>query len=263
MAEDEPVEGQDGWLTLAEIAAELRMSSATIRSWVSSGTLQATRAGKRKWLVRRSELDRMLAGDGVYDPQAPDATVPQGGWRTMDTIEVPHRLPHWSEAGRQGVTPANWLKFVDNEWRDALRASAAAPPDAGFPARLRAIAEAAARKASALVNLERDPGKWWQMQKGIPNLRLSYELRPGANRPGPNRSWTKFDAAVERLSEAMESHAVPDEQMALVELSLVMHEIADSLVDLGIYPWPDDDEYDRAERRDADSQDYEADTGAA
>jgi hypothetical protein len=181
----------------------------------------------------------------------------------MDTIEVPHRLPHWSEAGRQGVTPANWLKFVDHEWRDALRASASAPPDECFPARLRAIAEAAARKASALVNLEKDPGKWWQMQKGIPNLRLSYELRPGANRPGPRRSWTRYDVAVERLSEAMENHAVPEEQMALVELSLVMHEIADSLGDLGIYPWPDNDEYDQAERRDADTQDDEADTGAA
>jgi excisionase family DNA binding protein len=263
MAEETPVEGEDRWLTLAEVAAELRMSPATIRSWVSQGTVQATRAGKRKWLVRRSELDRMLARDGVYDPDSPEASAPEGGWREVDTIEAPHRSPHWSEAARQGVTPGSWLRFVDNEWRDAVRASATAPPDQGFPARLRAIAEAAARKASALVTLDQEPGKWWRLQKGIPSLRLSYELRPGANRPGPSGLWTRFDAAVERLSEAMEAHSVPEEEMALVELSLVLHEIADSLVDLGVYPWPDTQEYDRADGSSAESADQDAAAGAA
>ena len=37
------------------------MSPATIRSWITKGTLRAMRAGRRKWLVRRLELDRMLA----------------------------------------------------------------------------------------------------------------------------------------------------------------------------------------------------------
>lgn len=32
----------DPWLTLAEIAEELRMSPATIRSWISKGTLVLT-----------------------------------------------------------------------------------------------------------------------------------------------------------------------------------------------------------------------------
>ena len=45
----------------------------------------------------------------------------------------------------------------------------------------------------------------------------------------------------------MEAHSVPEEEMALVELSLVLHEIADSLIDLGVYPWPDTQEYDRAD----------------
>jgi len=55
-----PLADQDPWLTLAEIADELRVSPATVRLWVSQGRLEATRAGARKWLVRRSELDRML-----------------------------------------------------------------------------------------------------------------------------------------------------------------------------------------------------------
>ena len=57
---DELQESDDPWLTVAEIADELRCSPATIRSWISRGTLQAMRPGQRKLLVRRSELDRML-----------------------------------------------------------------------------------------------------------------------------------------------------------------------------------------------------------
>lgn len=45
---------------LAEVAAGLRLNPATIRLWVSKGTLPATRAGRRMLLIRRSDLDRML-----------------------------------------------------------------------------------------------------------------------------------------------------------------------------------------------------------
>jgi excisionase family DNA binding protein len=51
---------KDPWLTVAEIASELRVSPATVRLWVSKGTLPAMRAGQRKLLIRRSDLDRML-----------------------------------------------------------------------------------------------------------------------------------------------------------------------------------------------------------
>ena len=51
--------------------------------------------------------------------------------------------------------------------------------------------------------------------------------------------------------------------MALVELSLVLHEIADSLADLGAYPWPDTQEYDRADGSSAESTDEDAAAGAA
>jgi excisionase family DNA binding protein len=61
-----PVEEADPWLTLAEIAAELRVDPATVRLWISRGKLDAARAGQRKLIVRRSELDRMLADSGRY-----------------------------------------------------------------------------------------------------------------------------------------------------------------------------------------------------
>src|SRR5205807_8307066 len=88
-----PESEDDPWLTLAEIAEELRLSPATIRSWISKGTLRAMRAGRRKWLVRRSELDRMLAGADMAEPSdQPDAP----DWRAIDTIAPPHHSPHWT-----------------------------------------------------------------------------------------------------------------------------------------------------------------------
>ena len=59
--ENESDPADDPWLTLAEIAEELRVNPATVRLWVRRGRLKAMRAGQRKLLVRRSELDRMLA----------------------------------------------------------------------------------------------------------------------------------------------------------------------------------------------------------
>jgi excisionase family DNA binding protein len=247
VSEDDADPPEDRWMTLAEIAAELRMSPATIRSWVSQGTLQATRAGKRKWLVRRSELDRLLAGEGMWDPNTEGATAPEGGWREMDQIQAPHRSPHWPDEARAGVRPESWLRVADGQWQLALVESAMAPPDPNFVARIRSIAEASAMKAAAFANLEEEPGSWWRLQKGPPNLRLSYELRPEAVRPGPPRLWRRFDRTVAQLTEAMEQHSVPAEQLALERLSLVLHEIADELVERGVYPWPAASEYEQAE----------------
>lgn len=250
MSEDEADPPEDRWMTLAEIAAELRMSPATIRSWVSQGTLQATRAGKRKWLVRRSELDRLLAGKGMWSPDTAGESAPEGGWRERDQIQAPHRSPHWSEEARAGVRPESWLRVTDGEWQLALVESDMAPPDPNFVARLRTIAEASARKAGALANLAEEPGTWWRLQKGPPHLRLSYELRAAGNRPGPPKQWRRFDRTVEQLSNAMEHHSVPAEQLALERLSLVLHEIADELVERGVYPWPTPIEYEQPEAQD-------------
>jgi excisionase family DNA binding protein len=229
MAISDPDAQDDPWLTLAEIADELRMSPATIRSWISKGTLRAMRAGQRKWLVRRSELDRMLAGQDLIGP---DDESGDAAWRFSDTIEAPHRSPHWSEEAREHVSRGGWLGVAETEWREALRASAMAPPDHGFVVRIKEIADAAARKAAALENLgDEAPGTWWQRQSGLPGGVLSYELRPGANRPGPAELWARFDQAIDELGRGMAEHSVPAEQRALESVSLVLHEIVDALLE--------------------------------
>jgi len=240
VSDEEPTPPEDPWLTLAEIAEELRMSPATIRSWISKGTLRAMRAGQRKWLVRRSELDRMLAGEDLGGPDDPPGAEPG---REMDTILPPHSSPHWTDPEAiEHVSRSGWLGVAQSEWQAALEASAMAPPDAWFAYRIRTIAEAAARKAAAIANLDAEPPAWWQRQRNFRDMTLTYELRPGGNRPGPAPLWARFDATVHQLSLARQEGSLDDERMALERLSLVMHELADTLIDSGRgAPWPADE----------------------
>lgn len=179
----------------------------------------------------------MLAGADMAGPDDP-ADAPD--WRAFDTIAPPHRSPHWTNPDAlEHVSPAGWLGFAESTWRDALRASAMAPPDREFIVRIRDIAEAAARKAAALQNIgDAEPGAWWQRQSRLPSGFLTYELRPGAIRPGPAELWARFDRAVEQLGLAMAEHSVPAEQGALEEVSLVLHEVVDALLEDDGRQWP-------------------------
>ena len=74
MSEPDPDRADDPWMTIAEFAAEMRVRPVTVRSWIAKGQLRATRAGQRKWLVRRSELTRMLEL-GDEPPSSPPPPV--------------------------------------------------------------------------------------------------------------------------------------------------------------------------------------------
>ena len=77
---EEERDAADPWLTLAEIADELRVNPATVRQWVTKGQLKASRAGVRKWIVRRSELERMLAATNVAGYPTP--AMPETEYRS-------------------------------------------------------------------------------------------------------------------------------------------------------------------------------------
>src|SRR5690349_190901 len=62
----------DEYLTVAEIAGELKLNQQTIRNWIDQGSLRAVRAGRRV-RVLRSDLDRMLA-EGATAPAPTDQT---------------------------------------------------------------------------------------------------------------------------------------------------------------------------------------------
>ena len=229
---------EDPWLTVAEIADELRVNPATVRLWISKGTLPATRAGQRKLLVRRSDLDRMLdairRGQAPVGPRPPRSSHPRyrdrpsvlQSMRQLSTADI-----HGHHVSRSEMDEiVEQLQRADALWDAAQAASDNPPPDPGFPHRLRALANAAERRARALGVAASVTGFSWQPQTDQRDLFISYELRPGADRPGPPKLWQEFDRAVERLGIAGEGWIMHAVALAYRDLAAIMHEIADLLL---------------------------------
>jgi excisionase family DNA binding protein len=217
----------DPWLTLAEIAAELRINPATVRLWISRGRLKAKRAGQRKLLVQRSELDRML---DTADPSRQPPTQP----RVPSPRPVLSR-PLAGQLARKGVDPEQVrlaVKQIQQSaaiWDTAVEASNNAPPDPGFVRRLHALAEASEQHADALTAAGSVPGFVWTPLPDTYEVLPSHELRRGGNRPGPARLWTQFDMAVERLSIAVQGNLVGLIASEYHEISTTLREVADAL----------------------------------
>jgi excisionase family DNA binding protein len=234
---DEPEEATDPWLTVAEIAEELRVNPATVRLWVSKGTLPAKRAGQRKLLIRRSDLDRMLAVTRSEPPARGyqrRARDPRHPWRPSP----PQSIRQLSTADFHGyqVEPEEMqrilaeLQLAEEAWERAQAASDQAPPDPGFPYRVRALAEACERQAKSLSDAARTEGFAWTPLPDRRHMFLSHELRRGANRPGPPALWDEFDRAVQRLGIAMEGSVMHVVAFQYRDLAVVMHKIADLLL---------------------------------
>jgi len=211
---EEEREAADPWLTLAEIAAELRVNPATVRQWVAKGQLRASRAGVRKWIVRRSDLDRMLAdtnssaddilrrieqGDepwlGARPPRRPDPTPAEDAALADEPTPAPTRKPRTPKA--QGAVEL--LQHAIAGYEKAINASAYAPPSPGYVDRIRAISESCEHMAATMLNASEAAGVRWRSKTDMAEF-LPYELKSGGNRPGPAEMWEEFDAAFERLS---------------------------------------------------------------
>ena len=213
MAEKEPDQPDDPWLTVAEVAAELRVTPATVRFWISRGKLKARRAGQRKLLVQRSELDRMLEVSSHRYDNVPTASQAMSYPRTA-APRRPVRVRTWSAYGvAKAKVPPEVMRAAVKDlqdagvvWDAALEASENAPPDPAFVDRLRAIAAAAERQHEALERAGSIPGYSWTPVPDAEDMVLSNELRPGGNRPGPEHLWSSFDLTVDRLALAMEGN---------------------------------------------------------
>jgi excisionase family DNA binding protein len=213
---EEEREAADPWLTLAEIAEELRVNPATVRQWVSKGQLKASRAGVRKWIVRRSDLERMLAetnlsaddileridrGEapwlGTRPPRRPDPAGAEEAGRADESTSAatPTRKTRTPKA--QGAVEL--LQRAIAGYDKAINASAYAPPSPGYVDRIRAIADSCEHVAATMLNASEAAGVRWRSRADLGEL-LPYELKRGGNRPGPAEMWEDFDAAFERLS---------------------------------------------------------------
>ena len=127
------------------------------------------------------------------------------------------------------LEPRAEYRRASERWRHALLASAEAPPDAGFPARLREVATAA-NQQSAAFELLAAARLGWKPRPGARAMELSYELRPGArSRPGPPELWERFDQAVLALGDAYEGISLAEIARAFGAVAKIAHEIVDEL----------------------------------
>ena len=58
---------EDEYLTPGQVADELQVTDVTVRRWIANDELRARKAGPRRWMIRRSDLDRFLAGGARAD----------------------------------------------------------------------------------------------------------------------------------------------------------------------------------------------------
>jgi excisionase family DNA binding protein len=232
------LDNDDPWLTVAEIAKELRVNPATVRLWVSKGSLPATRAGQRKLLIRRSDLERVILRRPALgreshhiqprplDPRHPHWVRPPRSSRELSTADF-HGYQVEPDEMQEIIED---LRQADEAWDEAQAASDNAPPDPGFPHRLRALADACEQQGESLATAARIPGFSWTPRPDQRDMFLSHELRPGANRPGPTSLWDEFDRAVQRLGIAMEGSVMYVVAFQYRDLAVAMHRIADDLL---------------------------------
>jgi excisionase family DNA binding protein len=230
MTDPEPNPHDDPWLTVAEFAQEMRVRPVTVRAWIAKGQLRATRAGQRKWLVRRSELARILEqDDGAPAVPAPPALRP------ADFLEPDDRPPEmWERMAEEAMDRERERQERDYamaayEWEIALEQSRMAPPDARFASRIRHIALAASRRSAAIRECTDDPAFVWEPIPGSAGMTLSYELRPGGTRPGPKDAWDRVDRVVTRLGIALEGDSGSAVASALRDLASALTGVADAI----------------------------------
>ena len=227
-------EAADPWLTLAEIAEELRVNPATVRLWVSKGQLKASRAGVRKWIVRRSDLERMLAATNPSQDEAHDRSAAENyaAAPRPDLAKIADEdesMPKFLPPVGSHESVAKLVQYASDSLDDAFNASAYAPPSPGYLDRVRAIAEACEHFAATSLHASRTAGVSWKGRSDFGLERWPYELRPNGNRPRRKGLWDEFDAAVEALAITMTGHDVTAVAEGFREVGDALHAVADEL----------------------------------
>ena len=120
------------------------------------------------------------------------------------------------------------MMTAGESWEAALDAHALAPPDAGFPARLRALSNAAAEQAAAF-ELAAEGGLGWRPRTVEGLFSLAPELTPGMTRPGPEELWRAFDDSVSALADALAGSSPAQLATAFSQLADASAELASEL----------------------------------
>jgi hypothetical protein len=129
---------------------------------------------------------------------------------------------------RQRAQIMRAVRQAGNDWAEAMRAHKLAPPDAGFAARLGALAEAAGREQVAWEHAHA-ADLMWRPIPGAENAEPPYELRPGTGRRGPAELWPRFDASVATLNRAITGSNAAEVADAFGELSAAAGALAEAV----------------------------------
>lgn len=106
------------------------------------------------------------------------------------------------ELDRERAQIMRAVRHASDDWAEAMRGHKLAPPDDGFAARLRKLADAAAAEQVAWEHAHA-AGLMWRPVPGAEKAAPPYELRPDTGRRGPVELWQRFDSAVARLNQAI------------------------------------------------------------
>ena len=133
-----------------------------------------------------------------------------------------------ADLDRQRAQLMQRVRQASNAWAEAMKAHKLAPPDLGFSARLRTLADAAASEQVAWEHAHA-AGLRWRPVPGAEGAAPPYELRPGTGRRGPTELWARFDGAVATLNRAIagsDAAAVAD---AFGEMAEAARDLADAV----------------------------------
>lgn len=79
------------YLTPARVADELQATVVSVRRWIATRELRASKAGPRRWMIRRSDLDcfdgRRPAGTGPAVRRPPRSDLSACIWCCLVSIE--------------------------------------------------------------------------------------------------------------------------------------------------------------------------------
>lgn len=76
------LQSNDSFLTVAEVAALLKLNQQTIRNWIDAGTLPAVRVGRRVRIPRTAIQEMLVSGSqgGTGQAQAPAGPSADDFW---------------------------------------------------------------------------------------------------------------------------------------------------------------------------------------
>jgi excisionase family DNA binding protein len=72
-----PRSDEDAWLTVQQVSKELGVHEATVRKWIATKRLPASRPGPRRLRVRRSDIDRLLGTASSSGSSPPPSPAPE------------------------------------------------------------------------------------------------------------------------------------------------------------------------------------------